>query len=262
MRKLAITGAAGRMGRRLIALAAEDPELEVACALEAGGCELLGADAGTVAGIGALGVPIAAQMQKAADVLVDFSAPAGTAAWVQVAADHGMAMVIGTTGLDEAARAAIEAAARKAPVVFAPNMSVGVNLVFRLVGQIARALGPDYDIEISEMHHRFKTDAPSGTALGIARSLCEALGVKPEDVLRYGRQGQVGARPRGEIGMHALRVGDVVGEHTVTFGTLGERIELKHVAHTRDTFVRGALRAAKWVVGKPPRLYSMQDVLF
>jgi 4-hydroxy-tetrahydrodipicolinate reductase len=262
MLKLAITGAAGRMGRRLVALATEDDQLEVACALEGEGCELLDKDAGAVAGIVAIGVPIRRQLQQMADVLVDFSAAAGTAEWVQVGAAHDMAMVIGTTGLGDETRAQIESAAQRVPIVFAPNMSVGVNLVFRVAGQIARALGPDYDIEISEMHHRFKTDAPSGTALGIAAAICNALGKTPEDVLRHGRVGRPGPRPAGEIGMHALRVGDVVGEHVVTFGALGERIELKHVAHTRDTFVRGALRAAKWVAGKPPKLYSMQDVLF
>ena len=262
MTTLAITGAVGRMGRRLIALTAEDAELEVACALEHEGCELLGKDAGTVAGVGEIGVPIACELRRMADVLVDFSLPAGTAHWVPVAAAHGMAMVLGTTGLDEQTEAAIRAAAETVPIVRAPNMSVGVNLLFRVAGEIARTLGPDYDIEITEMHHRFKKDAPSGTAMGIARSICDALGLEPGDVLRHGRQGAVGQRPKGEIGMHALRVGDVVGEHTVTFGCLGERIELKHVAHTRDTFVLGALRAAKWVVGKPPKLYTMQDVLF
>ena len=262
MTKLAITGAAGRMGRRLVALATAEADLEVACALEYEGCDLLGKDAGSLAGIDPIGVPIAHELKQTADVLVDFSLPAGTAKWVPVAAAHGMAMVIGTTGLDAATEAAIRAAAESVPIVHAPNMSVGVNLVFRLVGEIAKALGPDYDIEISEMHHRFKKDAPSGTAMGIAKSICHALGVKSEDVLRHGRQGPVGRRPAGEIGMHALRVGDVVGEHTVTFGCLGERVELKHVAHTRDTFVVGALRAATWVAGKPPRVYSMQDVLF
>jgi 4-hydroxy-tetrahydrodipicolinate reductase len=262
MTTLAITGAAGRMGRRLVALAGLDADLEVACALEHEGSDLLGKDAGTVAGVEPIGVPIAAEMRRMADVLVDFSLPAGTAKWVPVAAEHGMAMVIGTTGLNAATQAAVAAAAKRVPIVQAPNMSVGVNLVFRLAAQIARTLGPDYDIEIAEMHHRFKKDAPSGTAMGIARAICDALGVKPADVLRHGRRGDVGARPRGEIGMHALRVGDVVGEHTVTFGCLGERIELKHVAHTRDTFVLGALRAAKWVAGKKAGLYSMQDVLF
>ncbi len=262
MTKLAITGAAGRMGRRLVALATADPDLEVACALEYEGCELLGKDAGSLAGIDPIGVPIAAELEQTADVLVDFSLPIGTAKWVPIAAEHDMAMVIGTTGLDAATEAAIRAAAENVPIVYAPNMSVGVNLVFRLAGEIAKALGDDYDIEISETHHRFKKDAPSGTAMGIAKSICEALDVEPGDVLRYGREGAVGERVKGEIGMHALRVGDVVGEHTVTFGCLGERIELKHIAHTRDTFVLGALRAAKWLVGKPAGVYTMQDVLF
>jgi 4-hydroxy-tetrahydrodipicolinate reductase len=261
MTTLAITGAAGRMGRRLIALAAAEEGLRVAAALESKGCALLGKDAGTVAGIEPLGVTIAAELTGRADVLIDFSQPAGTAKWVPAAAAAGMAMVIGTTGLEAATQAAIEAAARHVAIVHAPNMSVGVNLVFRLAGQIAKALGADYDIEITETHHRFKADAPSGTAMGIARAICDALGVTPQDVLRHGREGQVGPRKRGEIGMHALRVGDVVGEHTITFGCLGERIEVKHVAHTRDTFVAGALRAAKWLAGKPAGLYSMQDVL-
>jgi 4-hydroxy-tetrahydrodipicolinate reductase len=169
-------------------------------------------------------------------------------------------MVIGTTGLTESQLAEVADAAGSIPIVQAPNMSVGVNLLFRLAGQVAKALGAEYDVEITETHHRFKKDAPSGTALALARSICDATGRELADVAVHGRSGE-SPRKAGEIGMHALRLGDTVGEHRVDFGCLGETVTVMHSAHSRDTFARGALRAAEWVVGRPAGLYTMLDVL-
>jgi len=180
--------------------------------------------------------------------------------WLDVCRATRMAMVVGTTGLTESQQAAVADAAAEVPIVHAANMSVGVNVLLKVVGEVAKALGPDYDIEIAETHHRFKKDAPSGTAIALARGICEATGRDYGEVAVLGRGGQC-PRNTGEIGMHAIRLGDTVGEHTVHFGCLGETVTLGHSAHTRDTFARGALRAAQWVVGKPAGLYTMQDVL-
>jgi 4-hydroxy-tetrahydrodipicolinate reductase len=259
--RIAVNGAAGRMGRRLVALGLETEGILVAAALEAPGSEHLGADAGALAGVGELGVKVAASLPASGvDVLVDFSLPEGTRARVAECQAAGIAMVIGTTGLDEATAQLVAEAAGKVAMVRAPNMSVGINVLLRTAADLARTLGPAYDIEIIETHHRFKKDAPSGTALGLARSIAEATG---RDLARDAVHGRAGTCPRreGEIGIHAVRAGDIVGEHTILYGALGERVELRHVASTRDTFVRGALRAALWVAGKPAGLYSMQDVL-
>jgi len=259
--RIAVNGAAGRMGRRLVALCRETEGLQLAAALETAGNECLGADAGELAGTGALGVKLTdALPASGVDVLVDFSLPAGTKARLGECAAAGVAMVIGTTGLDGAIQSLIADAAKKIAIVHAPNMSVGINVLLKTAAELATALGPAYDIEIVESHHRFKKDAPSGTALGLARSIAEATGRDLNKTARYGRQGE-SLRTEGEIGIHAIRAGDIVGEHTIIYGALGERVELRHVASTRDTFVRGALRAAGWVAGKPVGLYSMQDVL-
>jgi 4-hydroxy-tetrahydrodipicolinate reductase len=206
-------------------------------------------------------VAISESLQGEPDVIIDFSTPEGTLKWLAIARKRKIGMVIGTTGLTESQLAEIADTASTIRIVQAPNMSVGVNLLFKLVGQVAKALGEDYDIEITETHHRFKKDAPSGTALGLARSICDATGKDMASTLVHGRSG-LSPRKSGEIGMHALRVGDTVGEHSVYFGNLGETITISHSAHTRDTFVRGALRAAEWLAGQKPGLYSMQDVLF
>ena len=261
MIKVAINGAAGRMGRRLVALVTEEDDMQVVAALEGSGHELVGRDAGEIAGIGPIGVPVSAEWKERADVLIDFSVPAGTMARLPQAVEKGTAMLIGTTGLTDDQRAEIAKAAERIPVLQAPNMSVGVNLLFKLAGEVAAALGDEYDIEIVETHHRFKKDAPSGTALRLAESIAEATGRDLSKEAVYGRHGATGERTRREIGIHALRAGDIVGDHTVIFSTLGERIELTHRAHTRDTFARGALRAARFLAGKPPRMYSIQDVL-
>ena len=261
MTKIAITGAAGRMGRRIAALALADKErFELVSAMEMPGHEAQGADVGALCGAGACGLVVSETLQGTPQVILDFSVPEGTLAWLDVAREHDVAMVIGTTGLTESHLAEVADAAGKIAIVRAPNMSVGVNLLFKVAGEVARALGDSYDIEIAETHHRFKKDAPSGTALGLARSICEATGRDMSEVLVHGRRGACPRKP-GEIGMHALRLGNTVGEHSVHFGTLGETVTLSHSAHTRDTFVHGALRAAEWVAGQRPGLYTIQDVL-
>ena len=257
--RIGINGACGRMGTRLLALAGDDPSWEIAAALEHPNHPDLGRDAGLAAGLGEIGVTLAAELPAEVEVLVDFSAPEATMVRLAECRREGVPMVVGTTGLSEAQQA--ELAAAEIPVLLSANMSLGVNLLREIAPSVAQALGDDFDIEIVESHHRFKKDAPSGTALMLGRAIAEALGrdLKAEAV--HGREGAVGERPRREIGFHAIRAGDIVGEHTVVFGGLGERIELRHVAHSRDTFARGALRAARFLVSQPPGLYSMKDVL-
>jgi len=255
---LAINGAAGRMGRRLVALATETDGLSV---VEAVDVHLVGQDAGALAGVAPLGVPITAAFAGKADALIDFTVPAATRIAIQACVQHRKALVIGTTGLTDADHAAIDEAAKQIPVLQAPNMSLGVNLLFALCAQVAKRLGDDYDIEITEAHHRFKKDAPSGTALGIVKAICDATGKDPRKDVVHGRHGDDLTRQRGQIGVHALRMGDVVGEHSANFATLGERLTLTHVASTRDVFARGALRAAAWLAGKPAGRYGMADVL-
>ncbi len=260
MTRIAITGAAGRMGRRIAALAIESEQFDIVSALEGPGHDLLGRDVGDLAGVGTFGVPVTVELQDTPDVLIDFSLPEGTSHWVEVCREHGARMVIGTTGLTPSHEAAIADAASRIAIVKAGNYSMGINLLVKIVALVARTLGEDYDVEISETHHRFKKDAPSGTAIMLAKSICEATGREYGEVATLGRGGQC-PRKSGEIGMHALRVGDTVGEHSVYFGNLGETLTFSHSAHTRDNFVHGALRAAQWIMDKPPGLYDMQDVL-
>jgi 4-hydroxy-tetrahydrodipicolinate reductase len=264
MIELVVAGAAGRMGGRIVALARDTGDLRVVAALERPGHPALGRDAGEAAGAGPLGVPITddpGPHLKPGRVLVEFTAPEATLAHLRVAAAHGAGAVIGTTGLGASEVEEVRRLAAQVPILLSPNMSVGVNLAFRLLALMARALGDDYDVEITEIHHRMKKDAPSGTAARMAEVVAEALGRRIEEVGVYGRHGLVGERGRREIGVHALRGGDVVGEHTVVFSTLGERLELTHRAHSRDTFAQGALRAVRFVAGAGPGLYSMHDVL-
>ncbi len=258
---IAVNGAAGRMGRRLVALAHEDSALAVVAALEHAEHPALGQDAGLLAGVGEIHVNLLPRLEGSPRVIIDFTLPAGARQMLQLGREQGIGLVIGTTGLTADDHRLIDEAARDVPVLQAPNMSLGVNLLFALAAQVAQTLGDDYDIEIIEAHHRFKKDAPSGTALGIAEAICAATGKSLEKDLVHGREGAQAERKRGEIGMHAMRMGDVVGDHTATFATLGERIELRHVASTRDVFAHGALRAAKWLAGKPAGRYTMKDVL-
>ncbi len=259
--KIAVNGAAGAMGRRVVGVVAGADDCRLVAALERSGHPELGRDAGMVAGQGELGVPIAEELAVEADVLIDFSSPEATVARARECADAGTAVVVGTTGLSDDQLAELSGhLAERVPVLIASNMSVGINLLFRLIQRVARALPAGYDVEIVEAHHRRKKDAPSGTALEMARQLCDALD-RPEDVLLYGRRGAVGPRKPSEIGIHSVRGGDIVGDHTVIFAGEGERLELTHRAGSRDIFARGALQAARFLVGKPAGLYSMADVL-
>src|SRR5881296_2716235 len=261
---LVVAGAAGRMGGRIIACLADTPELRLVAALEAPGHASLGRDAGELAGVGKLGVAVGddAGLTISRDrILIEFSVPEASLAHLRLAAQSGARAVIGTTGFSPSQRAEIVDLARRTAIVLSPNMSVATNVAFKLLASMARALGDEYDVEITETHHRFKKDAPSGTALRMAEIVAAALGRDPDRVLVHGRQGLPGERTRAEIAVLSLRSGDVVGEHTVSFGTLGERLELTHRAHSRDTLARGALRAVRFVAGRPPGLYSMQDVL-
>lgn len=261
MIQVAINGAAGRMGRLLVALTLADPQLRLVAAIEHSGSSMLGRDAGTVAGAGDIGVPITSGLTDAKpDVMIDFSVQPAVRPSLKLCKEHGVALVIGTTGLDAEDEKAINDAAGTIAVLQAPNMSLGVNLLFALTGQIAKQLGDDYDIEVIEAHHRFKQDAPSGTAMGLVKSICDATG---KDIIKDVKHGRSGMDPRvpGEIGVHALRLGDEVGRHTVCFATLGEEVQITHKASTRETFAKGALRAAHWLAGKPAGRYGMKDVL-
>ena len=260
MTKIAIIGAAGRMGRRIAALAIESERFDIVSATEVPGHEAIGRDVGELGGVGAFGLAVGASLDETPDVLIDFSLPEGTMKFLPVCRERKVAMVIGTTGLTASQQAEVADSAGVVPIVQAANFSVGINVLLKVVAMVARSLGPDYDVEVAETHHRFKKDAPSGTAIALARSVCEATGKDYGEAAVLGRGGQC-PRKAGEIGMHALRVGDTVGEHTVHFGNLGETVHVGHSAHTRDTFVRGALRAAEWVRGRTPGLYDMQDVL-
>ncbi len=259
MTTLAITGAAGRMGARLVALAGS-AGYELVGAIERPDHPAQGRDAGEVAGIGANGVRISTDLKTTPQVLIDFSSPASMRQWLATCRQKRIAMVIGTTGLQQSDHVLIDQAACEIPVLQAPNMSLGVNVLFKIAGEVAKILGDDYDKEIVEGHHRFKKDAPSGTASGLAEAILKATG-KTRDALTFDRHGDDVVRKRGEIGMHALRIGDEVGRHTAYFAALGERLELTHVATNRDTFVHGALKAGLWLQNQKPGRYSMADML-
>jgi len=257
---IAITGASGRMGSRLIALARQSNQFELLGAIERPDHPAQARDAGEVAGIGAIGIPVTFDLRPTPRVLIDFTSPPSMRHWLKTCRDRHIAMVIGTTGLSDADHAAIDIAARDIPILQAPNMSLGVNVLFKIAGEVAKLLGDDYDIEIVEGHHRFKKDAPSGTAYGLADAILKATN-KTRDALVHDRHGDDATRERGDIGMHALRIGDEIGRHTAYFAALGERLELTHVATNRDTFVHGALKAAIWLAAQKPGRYTMSDML-
>ncbi|HKA63556.1 MAG TPA: 4-hydroxy-tetrahydrodipicolinate reductase [Methylomirabilota bacterium] len=264
MAEVVVAGAAGRMGSRLVALLKDDPELRLVAALEAPGHAAVGKDAGESAGVGRLSVPITDDVEAAIGkgrILIEFSVPEASLAHVRMVARQGGRAVIGTTGFTAPQREELARLGKETPLLVSPNMSVAVNVAFRVLADMARMLGDDYDVEIVETHHRFKKDAPSGTALRMAEVVAQALGRDLARTAVYDRHDQLAERTRKEIGMAALRSGDVVGEHTVSFGSLGERLELTHRAHSRDNFARGALRAARFIATAKPGLYSMQDVL-
>ena len=261
---VAIAGVAGRMGRNLLDACAQAEGIRCTAASEYPGSPSIGADAGEVAGIGCLGVPITADLASLADrfeVLIDFTRPAATLAHLTLCQTAGKAMVIGTTGFSAEQKIEIARAAERIPIVFAPNMSVGVNLCFKLLEMAARVLGDSVDIEILEAHHRHKVDAPSGTALAMGQVIAGALGRDLERCAVYGREGVTGERDRATIGFATVRAGDIVGEHTVLFADVGERIEITHRASSRMTFAKGAVRAAAWLAGRKPGLFDMRDVL-
>ncbi len=257
--RVAIHGAAGRMGRRLVALAAADEEIQLAAALEASGHERLGQDVGTIAGCGSVGVALADRLEKPVDVVIDFSTAGAVGPILELCRQQHTALVVATTGLDQAQQDALRAAAAEIPLLHSPNMSLAVNLTMRLAQETARALRDhDADVEILERHHRFKEDAPSGTALKFGRLIAEIMGQCLE---AHGRRGRSGPRPHDEIGYHAIRAGDHPGEHVIIFAMPGETIELVVRASSRDCYAAGALAAAKFLWRKPPGLYSMADVL-
>jgi len=259
--RLVIQGAAGRMGRRLVALANDDPELAVVAGLETAKHPELGRDVGRLAAMESLGVPLSSTLEVDADCLIDFSVPEAVPHVTALCSDRQLPLVLATTGMTDEQQARVTDLAQRLSVVWAPNMSLAVNLTMKLASVAAAALGDcpgGADVEVIERHHRFKKDAPSGTALQFGKLIAEQMG---QSEARHGRQGQLGERPREEIGYHALRTGDNPGEHTIVFGMLGETIELTVRATNRDCYAIGALAAAKFVVRQQPGLYSMMDVL-
>jgi len=259
-----VVGAAGRMGGTLVRTIHETSGIEVAGAIERPDHPLLNRDIGEVLGLGEIGVPLGGDIERvigAGEVVIDFTNPEVSLRSLEVASKSGVSMIIGSTGFTPQQLERVSYLAEKTRCVLSPNMSVGVNLMFKLVGEIARILGEEYDVEILEAHHRFKKDSPSGTAMKLGEIVASALNRDFPQVGVFGRKGVIGERKPQEIGMQAVRAGDIVGDHTVIFGGLGERLEVTHRAHSRDNFARGAVRAAKWVVTQPNGLYDMGDVL-
>ncbi|HEY4161808.1 MAG TPA: 4-hydroxy-tetrahydrodipicolinate reductase [Dongiaceae bacterium] len=262
--RVGIAGCAGRMGQMLLKLLISAPGVLVVGGIERRGSHVLGRDLGALAGVEPLGITISDNPEplfEQADVVVDFTSPAATAIHAGLAAKSGTAHVIGTTGVDSDQLAAITRAAQKVPIVMASNMSLGINLLEQVVEEVSRILDTDWDIEIVEIHHRHKVDAPSGTAMMLGEAAARGRNVQLRRVARRGRDGQTGPRMKGEIGFAALRGGDVVGDHTVIFAAEGERIEIAHKASNREIFARGAVKAVLWAAGKRAGLYSMKDVL-
>ena len=262
MTRIAIAGAAGRMGRNLVLACAEAEGIELTQALEHGQSPALGSDSGILAGIAANDVLVKDSLDPAAfDILIDFTHPSATDGHIDFCREHRRKMVIGTTGCDAALEQKLQLAGEETAIVYAPNMSVGVNLCLKLLEMTAAVLGDSVDIEVIEAHHRNKVDAPSGTALKMGQVVADTLGRDLSECAVYGREGQTGARDRGTIGFETIRAGDIVGEHTVLFAAEGERIEIVHKASSRMTFAHGAVRACSWLAAKEHGLYSMQDVL-
>ncbi|MEA1934642.1 MAG: 4-hydroxy-tetrahydrodipicolinate reductase [Thermodesulfobacteriota bacterium] len=264
MTKVIVAGAAGRMGKRIGCMVTQHQDLELAAGFETAENPAVGGDIGEVGGYGAQGVSIAASLESVidqGDVIIDFTFHKATMEFARTAARHNKAMVIGTTGLTQDNLTELKELSADFPVVQAPNMAVGVNVLFKVAAKVASILGNDYDIEIVEAHHRMKKDAPSGTALKLGELMAEAVGRDLEKVGVFERHGMIGERTDQEIGIQTIRAGDIVGEHTVYFAGGGERLEITHRAHSRDNFARGAARAAAWVAGQPNGLYTMFDVL-
>ncbi len=264
MVRIAIAGAAGRMGRNLVKATYHNHQASVGAASERSESSLIGVDVGELCGEGHFDISLVDDLEKTIanfDVIIDFTAPKSTIANLELCKKHGKKMVIGTTGFSEQEKQLIDKAAEQVPLIMAPNYSVGVNLVFKLLEKAARVMGDYCDIEIIEAHHRYKVDAPSGTALGMGEAIAGAMGNKLSDVAVYAREGITGERSNNEIGFATIRAGDIVGEHTAMFADIGERVEITHKATDRMTFANGAVKAAIWLHDKPAGLYSMTDVL-
>jgi 4-hydroxy-tetrahydrodipicolinate reductase len=262
--RIGVVGASGRMGRMLIEAVLQDATVRLAAAFDQPGSAALGRDAAELAGLPPSGVIVQADLSAGlahCDCLIDFTRPAGTLAHLGACVAAGVAMVIGTTGFDAAGKARIEEAARRVPIVFAPNMAVGVNVVFKLLDTAARILAQGYDVEIVEAHHRMKVDAPSGTALRMGEVVADALGRALAECAVYGREGHTGERDAATIGFSTVRGGDIVGDHTVMFCGIGERVEIAHKAGSRMPYALGSLRAARFLAGQSSGLFDMQDVL-
>lgn len=260
--KAIVVGAAGRMGIRLIHVINETPSICLIQAIERADHSWIGKDIGEMIGLGKIGIPLEGKLEdRGGDVIINFSTPQASIESLEFAKETGVAVVIGTTGFNQDQIEKIKDLSKDVRCVLSPNMSIGVNVMFRLVEEVARILGPEYDIEILEAHHRLKKDSPSGTAMKLGELVARAIGRDIHKVGVYGRKGIIGERTKDEIGMQVIRAGDIVGEHTVLFGGIGERLEITHRAHSRDNFARGAVRAALWIVNQPNGLYDMQDVL-
>ena len=260
-----VDGAYGRMGRMIINGIEQAEDMQLVGAIEAANHLAIGQDAGEIAGVGHLGVSVSSNLPAIidkADVVIEFTSPAATLEHLKNVVDADKAMVIATTGYTAEQMKQIQELAPKTRCVMSPNFSIGINLLLKVVQDVAQVLGDDFDIEVIEAHHNLKKDSPSGTALRIAEVIAETLNRNLKEVGIYGRQGIVGERPRQEIGIHAIRGGDIVGDHTVMFAGIGERLEITHRAQSRETFARGALRAARWVVNAPKGLHDIREVLF
>jgi 4-hydroxy-tetrahydrodipicolinate reductase len=264
MIKAVVTGAAGRMGSRIVSLISADEGIELTAAVERKGHSAIGRDVGENLGLGKTGVIMGDNIEKCihnADVIIDFTAHEASIDHLKTAAENNVSIVTGSTGFTADEMEIIKALSTNTRCVLAPNMSVGVNVMFKVLEYVAGILGDEFDVEIIEAHHNLKKDAPSGTAMKMARIIAGSLGRDLDQAGAYGRKGMLGTRPKNEIGIHAVRAGDITGEHTVIFGGIGERLEFIHRAHNRDNFARGAIRAAKWIVNQEKGVYDMQDVL-
>ena len=260
--RVIVVGAAGKMGSRIIHIINETPSIVLDRAIERSDHPSIGKDIGEIIGLGKMNIPLEGDLKKGGgDVVINFTNPKASIGSLEFAQKMGLATVIGTTGLSPEQMERIKELSKGVRCVFSPNMSVGVNVMFKIVQEVTQVLGPEYDIEIFEAHHRLKKDSPSGTAAKLGELIAKASGRDFGQVGVYGRKGMVGERTKEEIGMQVIRAGDIVGEHTVLFGGIGERLEIIHRAHNRDNFARGAVRAALWVVNQPNGLYDMQDVL-
>ncbi|MFA5553820.1 MAG: 4-hydroxy-tetrahydrodipicolinate reductase [Phycisphaerae bacterium] len=259
--KLTVVGAAGRMGKMILSLACESGQFEIASAVEQSGHPDIGKELSLLTGSAKINGKLSSQLADKCDAVIDFSLAQAADATIEFCTSKKIPMVMGTTGLNDSQKKKIQSSSAEIPVIYGTNMSVGMNVLFELVRKAAALLGKDYDIEIVEQHHRFKKDAPSGSALTLAENICKSAGLNYPQCLDLGRNGKEALRKKGTVGIHAVRAGDITGIHDVIFSTSGETVTLSHTAHSRETFARGSLLAAQWLIGKKPGLYTMADVL-